>query len=53
MKLKQLMMTHGGRYIYYPNKTNTTHIIASNLAYTKIKELKNEKVVTPDWITDR
>lgn len=52
-KLKQLMMTHGGRYIYYPTKSNTTHIIASNLAYTKIKELKNEKVVTPNWIVDR
>lgn len=51
-KLKQLMMTHGGRYIYYPTKSNTTHIIASNLAYTKIKELKNEKVVTPNWIVD-
>ncbi|PIK51207.1 putative DNA repair protein [Apostichopus japonicus] len=51
-KLKRLMMMHGGRFIYYPTKANTTHIIASNLAYTKIKELKNEKVVRPAWITD-
>lgn len=52
-KLKRLMMMHGGRYIYYPTKVNTTHIIATNLAYTKIKDLKTEKVVTPNWITDR
>ena len=33
--------------------SSTTHIIASNLAYAKIKGLKpNQIVVYPQWITD-
>lgn len=52
-KLKRLVLTHGGRYIYYPCKSNITHIIASNSSYTKIRELKNGRAVLPNWITDR
>ena len=51
-ELKRLMMIHGGTYHYYLS-SKTTHTIASNLPYCKIKNLKNQIVVKPEWITDR
>ncbi|MGH0143709.1 UNVERIFIED_CONTAM: hypothetical protein FKN15_055268 [Acipenser sinensis] len=52
-ELRRLMMVHGGQYHMYYSRSKTTHIIASNLPNSKIKELKGEKVVRPEWITDR
>lgn len=52
-ELRRLMMLHGGQYHIYYSKSKTTHIIATNLPNAKIKELKGEKVVRPDWIIDR
>ncbi|XP_070607090.1 DNA repair protein REV1 isoform X2 [Erythrolamprus reginae] len=46
------MMLHGGQYHIYYSRSKTTHIIATNLPNAKIKELKGEKVVRPDWIVD-
>ncbi|XP_051882726.1 DNA repair protein REV1 isoform X2 [Pristis pectinata] len=46
------MMLHGGQYHMYYSRSKTTHIIATNLPNAKIKELKEEKVVRPNWITD-
>lgn len=51
-ELKRLMAVHGGQYHNYYNRLRTTHIIATNLPDTKIKELRGEKIVKPEWITD-
>ncbi|XP_059820449.1 DNA repair protein REV1 isoform X3 [Hypanus sabinus] len=51
-ELRRLMMLHGGQYHMYYSRSKTTHIIATNLPNSKIKELKEEKVVRPNWITD-
>ena len=52
-ELKRLMMLHGGLYITYYSKTKVSHIIATRLPYAKIKELRDEKIVRPDWILER
>ena len=52
-ELKRLMMIHGGNYEHYHTKTKVTHVIATNLPDSKVRELKGEKVVRPEWITDR
>ncbi|XP_016110482.1 DNA repair protein REV1-like [Sinocyclocheilus grahami] len=46
------MMLHGGQFHLYYTSSKTTHIIATNLPNSKIQELKGEKVVRPEWITD-
>ncbi|MCI4378310.1 hypothetical protein PGIGA_G00214420 [Pangasianodon gigas] len=51
-ELRRLMMLHGGQYHVYYSHTKTTHIIATNLPNCKIQELREEKVVRPEWITD-
>ncbi|KAK6485388.1 DNA repair protein REV1-like isoform X1 [Huso huso] len=51
-ELRRLMMLHGGQHHMYYSRSKTTHIIATNLPNSKIKELKGEKVVRPEWITD-
>ncbi|KAM5182008.1 DNA repair protein REV1 [Mantella aurantiaca] len=51
-QLRHLMMLHGGQYHVYYSRSKTTHIIASNLPNSKIKELRDEKVVRPEWITE-
>lgn len=52
-QLKQLMVTHGGKYHHYYIANKTTHVIASNLPQSKMKNLKTQTVVTAGWITDR
>lgn len=51
-ELRRLMMLHGGQFHVYYSRSKTTHIIANNLPNSKIKELKGEKVIRPEWITD-
>ncbi|XP_066542765.1 DNA repair protein REV1 [Hoplias malabaricus] len=51
-ELRRLMMLHGGQFHLYYSRSKTTHIIATNLPNCKIQELKGEKVVRPEWITD-
>ncbi|KAM7380325.1 hypothetical protein PAMP_003632 [Pampus punctatissimus] len=51
-ELRRLMMLHGGQFHVYYSRSKTTHIIANNLPYSKIQELKGEKVIRPEWITD-
>ncbi|XP_047601021.1 DNA repair protein REV1 isoform X6 [Lutra lutra] len=46
------MMLHGGQYHVYYSRSKTTHIIATNLPNAKIKELKGEKVIRPEWIME-
>uniref|UniRef100_A0A3B4GB87 DNA repair protein REV1 n=1 Tax=Pundamilia nyererei TaxID=303518 RepID=A0A3B4GB87_9CICH len=52
-ELRRLMMLHGGQFHVYYSRSKTTHIIATNLPNSKIQELKGEKVIRPEWITDR
>lgn len=51
-ELKRLMMLHGGGYEHYLYRTRVTHVIATNLPNSKVKELKGLKVVSPEWIID-
>lgn len=55
-ELKRLMMAHGGIYHHYLRSHSTTHLIASNLPYTKIvayrKAQKPLPLCKPEWITD-
>ncbi|XP_061580132.1 DNA repair protein REV1 [Cololabis saira] len=51
-ELRRLMMLHGGQFHVYYSRSKTTHIIASNLPNCKVQELRGEKVIRPDWITD-
>ncbi|XP_065183744.1 DNA repair protein REV1-like isoform X2 [Sycon ciliatum] len=51
-ELKRLIHMHGGGYQHYYRKTRVTHVIATNLTDTKIKALKGELIVLPDWITE-
>nr|XP_019956276.1 PREDICTED: DNA repair protein REV1 [Paralichthys olivaceus] len=51
-ELRRLMMLHGGQFHVYYSRSKTTHIIANNLPNSKIQELKGEKIIRPQWITD-
>ncbi|GFY73330.1 DNA repair protein REV1, partial [Trichonephila inaurata madagascariensis] len=51
-ELKRLMFIHGGTYHHYYSRSHTTHVIASNLPKSKMKDLKTKIIVTADWITD-
>ena len=51
-ELKALVRAHGGNYEYMYSASKVTHIIANNMADTKIKKLANALVVTPKWIVD-
>ncbi|XP_041663270.1 DNA repair protein REV1 [Cheilinus undulatus] len=51
-ELRRLMMLHGGQFHIYYSRSKTTHIIANNLPNSKIQELKGEKIIRPEWITD-
>ncbi|KAL6101042.1 rev1 [Pungitius sinensis] len=51
-ELRRLMMLHGGHFHVYYSRSKTTHIIANNLPNSKIQELKGEKIIRPQWITD-
>ncbi|XP_014250189.1 DNA repair protein REV1 isoform X2 [Cimex lectularius] len=51
-ELRLLMMKHGGTYHHYYQSGKTTHVIASNLPDSKIKQMNQLKVVKPTWITD-
>ncbi|KAJ2589769.1 deoxycytidyl transferase [Coemansia sp. RSA 1797] len=51
-ELKRLLIERGGKFLHYLSKTQVTHIIASNLARSKEKELRNYKVVHPEWVVE-
>ncbi|XP_067299768.1 DNA repair protein REV1 [Pseudorasbora parva] len=51
-ELRRLMMLHGGQFHLYYTRSKTTHIVATNLPNSKIQELRGEKVVRPEWVTD-
>ncbi|XP_069563703.1 DNA repair protein REV1 [Brachyistius frenatus] len=51
-ELRRLMMLHGGQFHVYYSRSKTTHIITNNLPNSKIQELRGEKVIRPEWITD-
>ncbi|XP_012282533.1 DNA repair protein REV1 isoform X2 [Orussus abietinus] len=55
-ELKRLMMAHGGVYHHYERPGATTHLIASNLPYSKIVMYRKSKnplpLCKPEWIVD-
>ena len=51
VEIKGLMRTYGGLYCDYISD-RVTHIICSNLAYSKANLLKKRLVVKPEWIVD-
>ncbi|XP_033208204.1 DNA repair protein REV1 [Belonocnema kinseyi] len=55
-ELRRLMMMHGGVYHHYLRPRQTTHMIASNLPYSKIVMYMKSKnplpLCKPSWITD-
>ncbi|KAJ2156286.1 deoxycytidyl transferase [Coemansia sp. RSA 552] len=51
-ELKKLLVERGGRFLHYLSKTQVSHIIASSLSRSKQKELRNYRVVRPEWIVD-
>ncbi|KAK2575547.1 hypothetical protein KPH14_011266 [Odynerus spinipes] len=55
-ELRRLMMAHGGTYHHYLRPKITTHIIATNLPYSKIMLYKKVQcpfpICKPEWITD-
>ncbi|XP_015172443.1 PREDICTED: DNA repair protein REV1 [Polistes dominula] len=55
-ELRQLMMEHGGTYHHYMRPRITTHIIASNLPYSKIVLHRKAQcpmpICKPEWIID-
>eukprot|EP00887_Chlorella_sp_A99_P002876 scaffold6.g2876.t1 len=54
--LKQLMFLHGGKFQIYLSRSTVTHVIASNLPDTKIKEYAKARnappVVRPEWVVE-
>ncbi|XP_011877175.1 PREDICTED: DNA repair protein REV1 [Vollenhovia emeryi] len=55
-ELRRLMMMHGGVYHHYMRPKITTHIIASNLPYSKIVLYRKSQnpipICKPQWIVD-
>ena len=51
--LRKLMKQHGGIYHHYYSRALVTHIVASNLPNSKVAQLTDQKVVKPEWITER
>ncbi|XP_014483822.1 PREDICTED: DNA repair protein REV1 [Dinoponera quadriceps] len=55
-ELRRLMMMHGGLFHHYIHPKFTTHIIASNLPYSKIMSYRKSQnpipICKPQWITD-
>ncbi|KAB7498160.1 DNA repair protein REV1 [Armadillidium nasatum] len=51
-ELKRLMVAHGGTYHHYYSRTQTTHIIASNLPNVKVQNMNTDFIVNPNWITE-
>jgi len=52
-EIKKLVVANGGVYHYYYAASTVTHIIASNLPTSKIIQIRDKKIVKPDWIVDR
>ncbi|KAK4691018.1 hypothetical protein P7C70_g9438, partial [Phenoliferia sp. Uapishka_3] len=52
-QLTELLLKHGGIYVpYLDRKSLVTHIIASNLTPSKMKEFASYKVAKPAWLTE-
>lgn len=51
-ELKRLVLSHGGSYHHYHDPRTTTHVIATCLPNSKLKNLRKQNVVRPEWIVD-
>jgi len=52
-EIRKLVTANGGSYHYYYSMSKVTHIIASNLTTSKIKRIRDKKIVKPAWIVNR
>lgn len=52
-EIKKLVIANGGAYQYYYSVAKVTHIIANNLPTSKISQIRDKKIVKPNWIVDR
>ncbi|KAJ7118629.1 hypothetical protein C8R43DRAFT_1099174 [Mycena crocata] len=51
--LRALLVQHGGIFRpYLDNKSIVTHIVTCTLTEAKMRDLKNVKVVRPEWLTE-
>lgn len=51
-RLKHMIHANGGRYSYMPS-SRVTHVIATNLPHSKIRNLTDSSLVcTPAWVVD-
>lgn len=55
-ELKALMLAHGGKFENYLVRGHVTHVVASVLPDTKVKQIHNERdpipIVRPEWVVD-
>ncbi|KAI8351783.1 hypothetical protein EDC96DRAFT_518444 [Choanephora cucurbitarum] len=51
-ELRRMILQHGGDYQHYLKKLSVTHIIATNLTHSKVKEFRSYKIVKPEWIVE-
>ena len=52
-EIKKLVIANGGIFQHYYAVSKVTHIIASNLPTSKISQIRDKKVIRPDWIVNR
>jgi len=52
-EIKKLVIANGGIYHHYYAVSKVTHIIASNLPTSKVNQIRDKKIVRPDWIVNR
>ena len=51
--LREMVVSGGGRSIHWFNKTTVTHVIATSLARTKIRQWGEDvKCARPEWIVE-
>ena len=52
-EIKKLVVANGGVFQHYYAVSKVTHIIASNLPTSKIQQIRDKKIIRPDWIVNR
>ena len=52
-EIKKLVVANGGVYCYHYSVSKVSHIIATNLPTSKMSQIRDKKIIRPDWIVDR
>ncbi|KAG0045659.1 deoxycytidyl transferase [Gryganskiella cystojenkinii] len=50
--IRNMIVQRGGEFTQFLQKSKVTHIIASNLTQSKMKEFRNYKVAKPEWVVE-